>query len=433
MRNEICLTPITTLPVNGMFFFHNDQVGSVRTITGSNGEMITGSNGASRIVYGVYGDIDLNNSQGPDVLRKKYTGQTLDNESGLYYYNARYYDPALGRFITADSIADTGGPNGLNRYMYTRGNPILYNDPSGHDAPKWMENMKKDITKAMINHAVSQNPTAALLYMAVNKKSSDDYKKKTMIEKNPGGWFDRQVVNPIQHMTTAELVIGTIVFVAAVVITVVTGGAGGFLMATLQGLAVGILLDFAGSILGRQMGGYSGSSTNKLRWNSKKADRGQNIGGNAAAAGGLFASITEPFGAWDFSDIGNSLARGQGKTYMTLDDVFDNLSHDFKNMFEESIKGKILPTIDGYFVGEALAASIDNGGSSINSNNRDQFIKDPFHQGNQNADARTIYMTNEAAYVLNGFNLMQIYSNVLSEYTQNIICNHLKDICVPKY
>jgi uncharacterized protein RhaS with RHS repeats len=35
----------------------------------------------------------------------RFTGQRLDNSTGLYYYGARYYDPALGRFVQADSIA----------------------------------------------------------------------------------------------------------------------------------------------------------------------------------------------------------------------------------------------------------------------------------------------------------------------------------------
>jgi len=49
------------------------------------------------------------------------------------YYNARYYDPAIGRFISADTIVDPGAGNmGFNRYMYVAGNPVNYTDPSGH-------------------------------------------------------------------------------------------------------------------------------------------------------------------------------------------------------------------------------------------------------------------------------------------------------------
>ena len=44
----------------------------------------------------------------------KFTGKDLDEDTGLYYYNARFYDPELGRFITEDSIND---PNNSNLYM----------------------------------------------------------------------------------------------------------------------------------------------------------------------------------------------------------------------------------------------------------------------------------------------------------------------------
>lgn len=64
---------------------------------------------------------------------KQFTGQTLD-DTGLYYYNARYYDPTIGRFISADSIVpDPTNPQELNRYAYCLNNPLKNIDPSGHN------------------------------------------------------------------------------------------------------------------------------------------------------------------------------------------------------------------------------------------------------------------------------------------------------------
>ncbi len=49
------------------------------------------------------------------------------------YYNARFYDPKIGRFIQADSIVpNAGNPQDLNRYSYVDNNPIRFTDPSGH-------------------------------------------------------------------------------------------------------------------------------------------------------------------------------------------------------------------------------------------------------------------------------------------------------------
>ncbi|MCB9137760.1 MAG: RHS repeat-associated core domain-containing protein [Caldilineaceae bacterium] len=69
-----------------------------------------------------------------DTVRtaRRFTGQQLDG-SGLYYFNARYYDPEIGHFISPDTIVpDPGSVFGYNRYMYSLGNPLKFNDPSGH-------------------------------------------------------------------------------------------------------------------------------------------------------------------------------------------------------------------------------------------------------------------------------------------------------------
>src|SRR6185312_613031 len=57
---------------------------------------------------------------------KGFTGQYSDASTGLDYYGARYYDPALGQFTSADTVG------GLNRYGYVAGNPETATDPSGH-------------------------------------------------------------------------------------------------------------------------------------------------------------------------------------------------------------------------------------------------------------------------------------------------------------
>ncbi len=63
---------------------------------------------------------------------KKFTGQRLDG-TGLYYYNARYYDPLIGRFISPDTIIpDPSNPQSFNRYSYCLNNPLKYIDPNGH-------------------------------------------------------------------------------------------------------------------------------------------------------------------------------------------------------------------------------------------------------------------------------------------------------------
>ena len=68
-----------------------------------------------------------------------YTGGIYDKSTGLYYLNARYYNPEDGRFITQDTErGDKKDPTSLVLYQYCASNPINYMDPSGHwKIPKW--------------------------------------------------------------------------------------------------------------------------------------------------------------------------------------------------------------------------------------------------------------------------------------------------------
>ena len=74
-------------------------------------------------------------------LHYKFTGQESDPESSLYYYGARYYDPLLGRFISADTTVQAPkDPQTLNRYSYCRNNPLAFVDPTGHSFLSFFEN-----------------------------------------------------------------------------------------------------------------------------------------------------------------------------------------------------------------------------------------------------------------------------------------------------
>ena len=70
------------------------------------------------------------------------TGQVRETPSvtGLYFYNARYYDGDIGRFVTADNVIDgLYDTQGWNRYAYVKNNPVLYKDPSGNAS--WEANL----------------------------------------------------------------------------------------------------------------------------------------------------------------------------------------------------------------------------------------------------------------------------------------------------
>jgi RHS repeat-associated protein len=93
-------------------------------------------------------------SQGTLGTDKRFTGQRLDN-TGLYYYGARYYDPTIGRFISADSIVQSySNPQSLNRYSYVFNNPLKYVDPSGSIVEIQYENNVSAYISGMMQYGI---------------------------------------------------------------------------------------------------------------------------------------------------------------------------------------------------------------------------------------------------------------------------------------
>jgi RHS repeat-associated protein len=110
-------------------YYHTDQVDSVKAVTDDAGMV------QSRMEYLPFGETwfqeDGSTFEGFNL--PKYNSQELDRETGYYFYNARHYDPEIGRFVTADTVIDGElSTQGWNRFAYVHNNPIRYKDPTGH-------------------------------------------------------------------------------------------------------------------------------------------------------------------------------------------------------------------------------------------------------------------------------------------------------------
>ncbi len=130
--NQIFLADqrIAAVTGNNINYFHTNHLSSTDTITNNAGGQV------AHYEYAPYGSTVVKTGQ--DVTRYKFTGKEFDDETGLYYYGARYYNPALGRFIAPDTIVQApANPQTLNRYSYTLNNPVNYTDPTGHEAISW--------------------------------------------------------------------------------------------------------------------------------------------------------------------------------------------------------------------------------------------------------------------------------------------------------
>ena len=103
-------------------YYLNDEQGSVRYLTGSDGSI------RNHYRYSAFGETITAEETVPNRLR--YNGQMADGLTGLYYLRARYYNASLGRFTQEDEIYN----DGLNLYAYCNSNPVMYSDPSGFAA-----------------------------------------------------------------------------------------------------------------------------------------------------------------------------------------------------------------------------------------------------------------------------------------------------------
>lgn len=115
-------------------YYHDDLLTSTAIQSDQNGNEI------QNLGYTAFGKTRNTQSSSVFPVSRRFTGQDLDDDTGLYYYNFRYYDPQLGRFTQPDNIiADFGDPQSYNRYTYVRNNPLRYTDPTGH-LWKWTYN-----------------------------------------------------------------------------------------------------------------------------------------------------------------------------------------------------------------------------------------------------------------------------------------------------
>lgn len=109
-----------------VFYHHNDHLTGTAIETDENGNVVEVAD------YFPFGEMRINEQFGNYENEYKFTGKEWDEGAGVYYYGARYYDSAIGRFLSKDPWdGNLEDPQSLNKYSYVRNNPVRLIDPSG--------------------------------------------------------------------------------------------------------------------------------------------------------------------------------------------------------------------------------------------------------------------------------------------------------------
>ena len=123
------------------YFFHSDHLGSTSYITDKDGNI------TQYDAYLPYGELLVDEHSSSEEMPYKFNGKEFDEETGLYYYGARYMNPVASIWYGVDPLAEKYVE--ISGYVYCHGNPIRLIDPDGN-ADKESTSQKENGTWAKI-------------------------------------------------------------------------------------------------------------------------------------------------------------------------------------------------------------------------------------------------------------------------------------------
>ncbi len=170
---------VATRQGDALYYVNGDHLGSTSLTTDKDGLVV------SEARYLPYGQERWpNNVASPTDFG--FTSQRNEKSFGLMDYNARYYSPVLGRFISPDTIVpDPSSSGGFNRYRYVRNNPLNHTDSSGHGCD-YCERFK-NITTIGINIGITGRYEVGIYDAFINgyRRESGDLPDRVLV-----GLFD---------------------------------------------------------------------------------------------------------------------------------------------------------------------------------------------------------------------------------------------------
>jgi RHS repeat-associated protein len=182
---------------NLQFYYHPDHLGSSSYITDVSGEVY------QHMEYFPFGETFIEERTDAEYTSYLYNGKELDEETGLYYYGARYYDARISMFYGVDPMAEKY--QSWSPYAYCLDNPIVFIDPDGRKvvyANGSTEEFKKTFGKA-VQHLNKHGASGMLAELEKSEKvyyisetsGGSSYSRKT----NTISW------NPTKAVLTNEV------------------------------------------------------------------------------------------------------------------------------------------------------------------------------------------------------------------------------------
>ena len=166
------------------YFYHSDYLGSTSYVTDATGAV------SQHVEYVPFGEVFIEELSSSAKLNTPYlfNGKELDEETGLYYYGARYYDPRISLWLSTDPM-ELKYPN-ISSYAYCANNPIKLIDPQGTEAVynlngDYLGSTKEGFTGDILIHIgdydypVNSHRLAyknVINYKPLWNKTTDDYK-----------------------------------------------------------------------------------------------------------------------------------------------------------------------------------------------------------------------------------------------------------------
>jgi RHS repeat-associated protein len=163
------------LGAGGLYFYHSDHQGSSSVITDQLGSLV------QHVEYVPFGEIFVEERASASSWQTPYlfNAKELDDETGLYYYGARYYDPRASVWLSVDPLAEKY-PN-VGSYVYCSNNPVIFIDPDGKEGHMFYKKDQKAEQRFALNY---RNDNRIHIFSHGNKNGIEIYTNDGTVQNN---------------------------------------------------------------------------------------------------------------------------------------------------------------------------------------------------------------------------------------------------------